>query len=51
MPFALFLLCSRNRQSSASAVFVFNASLSDVASASPKLFPVDLIKWKRVYFR
>ena len=45
---AWFLLCSRYRQSSVSVVFDFNASLSDVASVSPKLFPADLINWKRV---
>ena len=42
----LFLLYPQFRQSSASAVFDFNASLNDAAPVSPMLLPVDLMKMK-----
>ena len=38
----LFLLCSHSRLSVVSAVFDFNASLSDVAPLSPILFTMNL---------
>ena len=37
-------LCSPLRSSFVSAVFVFNASLNDVAPVSPMLLPVDLMR-------
>ena len=40
----LFLLYSQLRLSLASAVFDFNASLNDVAPASPISLPVDLLR-------
>ena len=43
----LFLLSSRLRLSFMSVVFDFNASLNDVAPASPILLAVDLMKMKR----
>lgn len=39
-----FLFCQQLRSSAVSVVFVFNASLSDVAPASLILAAVDLIK-------
>ena len=44
MQFVLFLLSSPLRLSSVSVVFDFNASLNDVAPASPILFSVDLMR-------
>ena len=41
-----FLLCSRLRSSSTSVVFDFNASLNDVAPASPIQFPADFNQHK-----
>ena len=38
------LLCSQLIFSSRSVVFDFNASLNDIAPASPMLLPVDLIR-------
>ena len=40
----VFLLSSQPRLSSVSVVFVFIASLNDVAPMFPILFPVDVIK-------
>ena len=40
----LFLLCSLLRLSFVSVVFVFNASLNDVAPLSPILLSVDLMR-------
>ena len=42
----LFLLCLHPRSSLASVVFVFNASLNDVAPFSPILFPIDRMNRK-----
>ena len=44
----LFLLSSHLRLRSVSVVFDFNASLNDVAPVFPILFPVDLMRMKRV---
>ena len=46
----LFVLCSRLRLSSVSVVFVFNASLSDVAPVSPILLSVDLLRIEKEWF-
>ena len=43
------LSSSQLRSSSVSVVFDFNASLSDVAPASPILLAVDMIYTKRVF--
>ena len=47
--FVLFLLPSLFRSSFVSVVFVFNASLNDVASVSPILLSVDLIRMESVF--
>ena len=44
----LFLLPSLLRSSRVSVVFDFNASLNDVAPASPMSFTVDIIQHKSV---
>ena len=42
MPFGvLFIVCSPSISTIVSVVFIFNASLSDVAPVSPILFAVD----------
>ena len=45
--YVLFLLCLPFRLRFVSVVFDFNASLNDVAPASPTLFPVDLTRMKK----
>ena len=42
-----FVLCEPHRLSFVSVVFVFNASLNDVAPLSPMLVPIDLRMQKR----
>ena len=44
--FCVFLSSSRHRVSFVSVVFDFNASLNDVAPASPMSFPVDEVEGK-----
>ena len=46
MPFVLFL-SSLSSSSFASVMFDFNASLNDVAPASPILFPVVLMRMEK----
>ena len=43
----LFLLCSPPRLSFVSVLFDFNASLNDVAPASPMKLPVDLMRMEK----
>ena len=43
----LFLLCSLLRLRFVSVVFNFNASLNDVAPASPMKLPVDLMRMEK----
>ena len=40
----MILLCSQHKMTSVSAVFDFNASLIDVAPASPMLLSADLMR-------
>ena len=46
--YVLFLLNSQLKSSSMSVVFVFNASLIDVAPLSPMLLAVNLMKTESV---